>query len=176
MVGVRARHRPRGGRICSCAGWLRIAISGGVLLSALGFSSAWLAGGYRAGAAVLAALAVATVILLVRGLHRQRIDPAVLLWGLGATLVGGGVQAFSVLGGGLEVSQLAVFAFPLGSLVQAAFWPLALSVRLREQRRSWRTPIACTSKTRCRNAPRSSPPRWLRPRRRKRCQARSSPT
>ena len=117
-------------------GWLRIAISGGVLLSALGFlSSAWLAGGYRAGAAVLAALAVATVILLVRGLFTGSASIRLFTLGLGATLVGGGVQAFSVLGGGLEVSQLAVFAFPLGSLVQAAFWLLALSVRLRDERR-----------------------------------------
>ncbi|MCP5267935.1 MAG: response regulator [Zoogloeaceae bacterium] len=116
--------------------WARAAIGGGAVLSALGFlSSAWFADGYRAGSAVLVLLAVATLILLIRGVFSGNASIRLFTLGLAATMVGGGVQAYSVLGGALEVSPLAIFAFPLGSLVQAAFWLLALSVRLRDERR-----------------------------------------
>ena len=117
-------------------GRVRLAIGGSVALSAFCFlMSAWYAAGYRVGAALLFALALATFVLLLRGAFRG--DTAIRLFtlGLGATIIGGGMQAFSVIGNGVDVSRLAVFAFPLGSLVQAAFWLAALIVRLRAEQR-----------------------------------------
>lgn len=113
-------------------GRARATVGGFVLLSALGFfSSAWHAAGYRAGAAVLFALAVATFVQLGRVVFSG--DAAIRLFtlGLGATMVGGGAQAFSVIGTGVEVNRLAAFAFPLGSLFQAACWLAALIIRRR---------------------------------------------
>ncbi|HRE86154.1 MAG TPA: EAL domain-containing protein [Accumulibacter sp.] len=120
-------------------GRMRTAIGGSVLLSALLFlTSAWHAGGYRAGAAVLFVLAAVTMVLLVRGVVRGDSSLRLFTVGLGATIVGGGVQAFSVMGSGVEVSRLAAFAFPIGSLFQAAFWLAALIVRLRDEQRELR--------------------------------------
>jgi diguanylate cyclase (GGDEF)-like protein/PAS domain S-box-containing protein len=117
-------------------GRVRAAIGGFVVLSALCFlGSAWHATGYRAGAAVLSVLAVATMVLLVRGVFSGDASLRLFTLGLGATMVGGGVQAFSVVGSGLEVGRLAAFAFPLGSLCQAAFWLAALIIRLRGEHR-----------------------------------------
>ncbi|WP_313951961.1 putative bifunctional diguanylate cyclase/phosphodiesterase [Accumulibacter sp.] len=117
-------------------GRMRAAIGGCVLLSALCFlASAWHAGGYRAGAAVLFVLALATMVLLVRRAFAGDASIRMFTLGLGATMVGGGVQAFSVIGSGVEVSRLAAFAFPVGSLFQAAFWLAALIIRLREEHR-----------------------------------------
>jgi len=117
-------------------GRVRAAIGGFVLLSALCFlGSAWHAAGYRAGAAVLFVLAVATIVLLVRGVFRGDVSIRLFTLGLGATMVGGGLQAFSVIGSGVEVNRLAAFAFPIGSLFQAAFWLAALIIRLRGEHR-----------------------------------------
>ena len=118
-------------------GRVRAAIGGFVLLSAFFFvASAWHAAGYRAGAAVLLALALATIVLLVRGVFRGDTSIRLFTLGLGATMVGGGVQAFSVIGSGVEVSRMAAFAFPIGSLLQAAFWLAALIIRLRGEHRA----------------------------------------
>jgi len=117
-------------------GRVRVAIGGSVLLSALCFlGSAWHATGYRAGAAVLFVLAVATIVLLVREVFSGDASIRLFTLGLGATMVGGGIQAFSVIGSGVEVSRLAVFAFPIGSLFQAAFWLAAVIIRLRGEHR-----------------------------------------
>jgi diguanylate cyclase (GGDEF)-like protein len=117
-------------------GRARTAIAGSVLLSALFFlSSAWHAAAYRAGAAVLFVLAVATMVLLVKRVFSGDTSLRLFTLGLGATMVGGGVQAFSVIGSGLEVSRMAAFAFPLGSLFQAALWLAALIIRLRDEHR-----------------------------------------
>jgi diguanylate cyclase (GGDEF)-like protein/PAS domain S-box-containing protein len=117
-------------------GRVRAAIGGFVLLSALCFlASAWHPAGYRAGAAVLSVLAIATIVLLVRGVFKGDSSLRLFTLGLGATMVGGGVQAFSVVGSGVEVGRLAAFAFPIGSLLQAAFWLAALIVRLRREHR-----------------------------------------
>jgi len=121
-------------------GAARTIIGGGTVISALAFlSSAWLAGGYRFGAAVLAVLAVAVIVLLTKEIIKP--DPSIRLFalGLGATMVGGGIQAFSVVNGGAALSQMAVFAFPLGSVCQAALWLSALSVRLRDARQALET-------------------------------------
>ena len=117
-------------------GKVRAAIGGFVLLSALCFlASAWHAAGYRAGSAVLSVLAVATIVLLVRGMFKGDTSLRLFTLGLGATMVGGGVQAFSMVGSGVEVGRLAAFAFPIGTLFQAAFWLAALIVRLRSEHR-----------------------------------------
>ncbi len=117
-------------------GRARAAIGGGVLLSALCFLvSAWHAAGYRAGAAVLSVLALATVVLLVRRVFTGDASIRLFTLGLAATMVGGGVQAFSVIGSGVAVNRLAAFAFPIGSLLQAAFWLAALIIRLRAEHR-----------------------------------------
>ncbi|HRF03073.1 EAL domain-containing protein [Accumulibacter sp.] len=117
-------------------GRARTAIAGSVLLSALFFlSSAWYAAAYRAGAAVLFVLAMATMVLLAKRVFSGDTSLRLFTLGLGATMVGGGVQAFSVIGSGLEVSRMAAFAFPLGSLLQAALWLAALIIRLRDEHR-----------------------------------------
>ncbi|MCB1943143.1 MAG: EAL domain-containing protein, partial [Candidatus Accumulibacter sp.] len=117
-------------------GRARAAIGGGVLLSALCFLvSAWHAAGYRAGAAVLSVLALATVVLLVRRVFTGDASIRLFTLGLAATMVGGGVQAFSVIGSGVAVNRLAAFAFPIGSLLQAAFWLAALIISLRAEHR-----------------------------------------
>ena len=112
-------------------GRVRAAIGGFVLLSALCFlASAWHTAGYRAGAGVLFVLALATIVLLVRRVFNGDASIRLFTLGLAATMVGGGVQAFSVIGSGVNVSRLAAFAFPIGSLLQAAFWLAALSLSL----------------------------------------------
>ena len=117
-------------------GRVRAAIGGFVLLSALCFlASAWHTAGYRAGAAVLFVLAVATMLLLIRGVFSGDTSIRLFTLGLAATMVGGGIQAFSVIGSGVEVNRLAAFAFPIGSLLQAAFWLAALIIRLRGEHR-----------------------------------------
>lgn len=118
------------------SGRVRAAIGGFVVLSALCFlGSAWHPAGYRLGAAVLSVLAVATILLLVKGVLKGDASIRLFTLGLGATMVGGGVQAFSVIGSGVEVGRLAAFAFPIGSLLQAVFWLAALIVRLRGEHR-----------------------------------------
>lgn len=103
-----------------------------VLLSALGFlASAWHPAGYRAGAAVLFALAVAIFVQLSRVVLSGDASIRLFTVGLAATMVGGGVQAFSVIGTGVEVNRLAAYSFPLGSLAQAACWLAALIIRRR---------------------------------------------
>ncbi|MEO8409450.1 MAG: EAL domain-containing protein [Propionivibrio sp.] len=120
-------------------GKVRAAMGGTIALSALGFlASAWHPAGYRAGAIVLLVLAVATFVLLLREVFRGGAAIRLFTLGLGATMVGGGVQAFSVIGSSTAVSRLAIFAFPIGSLVQAAFWLAALIVRLRDEHRELR--------------------------------------
>lgn len=117
-------------------GKVRAALGGSVLLSALCFlASAWHTAGYRVGSAVLSVLAVATIVLLVRGVFKGDTSLRLFSLGLGATMVGGGVQAFSMVGSGVEVGRLAAFAFPIGTLLQAAFWLAALIVRLRSEQR-----------------------------------------
>ncbi|MBK8481338.1 MAG: diguanylate cyclase [Proteobacteria bacterium] len=111
-------------------GRARAAVGGFVVLSALGFlASAWHAAGYRVGAAILSGLALATIVQLARAVVSGDASIRLFTLGLGATMIGGGVQAFSVIGTGLQVNRLAAFAFPLGSLVQAAFWLAALIIR-----------------------------------------------
>lgn len=116
-------------------GWVRAAIGTSAFISALGFlSSAWHPAGYRAGAAVLSVLAVATIVLLVRGVFRGDASLRLFTLGLAATMIGGGVQAFSVIGSGVDINRMAAFAFPIGSLIQSAFWLVALIIRLRIER------------------------------------------
>ncbi len=116
----------------------RLILAGVFLSAAAFFSSAWHPLGYRAGSAVLASLALMTIVLLVRAVPRGDLSVRLFALGLGATMLGGGVQAYSVISGGADVSRLAVFAFPLGTFVQSVFWLAALSVRVRVERRALR--------------------------------------
>lgn len=112
----------------------RAVLGGLVGLSALLFlSSAWQAAGYRAGAALLFSLALTTIIFLGKSVFRGDTSIRLFTLGLAATMVGGGIQAFSIVATGISVPRLAAFAFPIGSLVQAAFWLAALIIRRQQE-------------------------------------------
>ncbi|MGB0723376.1 MAG: putative bifunctional diguanylate cyclase/phosphodiesterase [Gammaproteobacteria bacterium] len=117
---------------------LRRFIVGGVVLSMAFFvSSIWTFNGYRAGAFILAPLALAVMGLLVARLRDS--ETSSIRWfaaGLVATMVGGTVQASAVIGNGAGMSGLAAAAFPLGNLIESALWLAALAARLREDRAS----------------------------------------
>jgi diguanylate cyclase (GGDEF)-like protein len=111
-----------------------LGIAAGVGLASVAFlSSAWTTWGYRLGAMVLAVLAVVVLTLLVR---RLRTDDMALRWfaaGLGASMVGGGLQSASVVFDGAGLPEVFSVAFPIGNLVESVCWLVALAVRFRAE-------------------------------------------
>lgn len=118
-------------------GTARRMIEVSVAMSSLSFlSSAWFDYGYRIGSALLAVLAIAVITALVRGYRRHDLSIRLFSFGLATIMLGGGIQAASVIHSGGEIGSLAVFAFTLGSLVQSVLWLAALGVRSRENRQA----------------------------------------
>jgi diguanylate cyclase (GGDEF)-like protein len=114
----------------------RLVFQCGVALSALAFiSSAWWQWGYRVGSAMLAVLALMTLLELTRQLAHS--DRSFKLFALGfcATIVGGGTQALSVILGGATAGHWAIFAFPLGAFTQSVFWLAAVVTQVQSRRR-----------------------------------------
>jgi len=120
-------------------GAARTTIKFGVGLSALFFlSSAWFDAGYILGSLTIAP--VALVLIWQLFLHYKLSDLSKLFFSLGltATLAGGGIQAFSVIAGGDGLNWITVFAFPIGSLIQALFWMIGLTAKIRSNQKSLR--------------------------------------
>jgi len=114
--------------------WL---VSASVALSSLAFlSSAWFTQGYRVGAALLILLALSVTVLLLRRVRQLDLSMQLFTLGFIAIMVGGGVQAFSILHSGDQTSDLAAIAFPIGNLAQSILWLAALGVRNRNDRRA----------------------------------------
>jgi hypothetical protein len=112
---------------------LRVAVT----LCAAGFvSSAWFAGGYKLGAAMLAVVALAIVWALLRRLRKSDLPFKLFALGLTATMAGGATQAASILSGGSTGAYWPIFAFPLGAFLQGILWMLALVVRSETNRRT----------------------------------------
>ncbi len=113
---------------------LMLAIAAGVALASAGFlASAWTNWGYRLGAAMLAMLAVLVLSLLWR---RLRAKDASLRWlaaGLGAAMLGGGLQATSIAVDGVALPGVLSVAFPIGNLVESICWLIALTLRFRAE-------------------------------------------
>jgi diguanylate cyclase (GGDEF)-like protein len=107
-----------------------------VAVSALAFlSSAWWQPGYRTGAAVLAVLAVLTLVELTRQLARSDLSFKLFALGFCATIVGGGTQALSVIVGGASAGHWAIFAFPVGAFIQSILWLAAVATQVQTRRR-----------------------------------------
>jgi diguanylate cyclase (GGDEF)-like protein len=108
-----------------------------VTLCAAGFvSSAWFAGGYKFGAAMLALGAMAIAWALLRRLRKSDLPFKLFALGLTATMAGGATQAASILSGGGTGAYWPIFAFPLGAFLQGILWMLALVVRSETNRRT----------------------------------------
>ena len=116
-------------------GTLRRVIIGGVALSALGFlNSAWHVGSYRFAAAVLAPLSVVVLMLLAWRLRRDNVAMRWFAAGLATSMIGGGIQAVSIIAPDAGLPGTASFAFLLGNLLESACWMIALAMHLRAER------------------------------------------
>jgi diguanylate cyclase (GGDEF)-like protein len=103
------------------------------LASAAFLSSAWTTWGYRMGALILAVLAL---LLLRQLLRRLRDADTALRWfaaGLGASWLGGTLQAASVVADRVALPGIFSVAFPIGNLVEAICWLIALACKFRDQ-------------------------------------------
>jgi len=121
---------------------LALTIGAGVAVASMGFlASAWTTWGYRLGAVVLAVLAVLVLPLLWR---RQQGADASLRWfaaGLGAAMLGGGLQATSVAVDSVALPGVVSMAFPIGNLVESICWLIALTLKFRAEHVADRTQL-----------------------------------
>ncbi|MEJ1355113.1 MAG: ATP-binding protein [Candidatus Sedimenticola sp. (ex Thyasira tokunagai)] len=119
----------------SLKGFSRRIIITGVILSCGGFlSSAWFNGGYKTGSMLLALLAILTLYFLIQRLRQNLPGVRWFSLGLMATMIGGGLQAFSVVNSGEGMSEMTIFAFPLGTAFESTFWLVAMTIILRTER------------------------------------------
>lgn len=108
----------------------------GVFLTCFSFIlSYWVPNSYYVGAVILLPVALMTFLILAKNLKRGETAIKWFSLGLMASVIGGGVQAFSIISGGSGVNGLASFAFILGSLFESAVWLFAIALRLRQDRR-----------------------------------------
>jgi diguanylate cyclase (GGDEF)-like protein len=122
---------------------LRLGIVAGIALTSIGFlSAAWTSWGYRLGALTLALLAVLVLVLLVRRLlepaaaEATRTSPAAFRWfaaGLAASILGGGLQATSIVAETVAIPGAFSTAFAVGNLVESLCWLMALALHFRAQ-------------------------------------------
>jgi len=85
--------------------------------------------------------ALISIVLLVTRVRDTDIAVRIFALGLGATIVGGGTQALSIVFANTGGSWVAVYSFTMGSFVQAMLWMLAITTRTRAERQrllSWR--------------------------------------
>jgi signal transduction histidine kinase/CheY-like chemotaxis protein len=104
-------------------------------------ASAWWPATYRMASLALGLAALISIVLLVTRLRDTDIAVRIFALGLGATVVGGGTQALSIVFAETGGSWLAVYSFTIGSFIQAMLWMLAISTRTRTERQrllSWR--------------------------------------
>lgn len=111
----------------------------GVGLAGLAFlSSAWLQFGYRIGSILLALMSVIVIWQLKTKFRNSDTSVKLFAVGIATTMIGGGLQAYSVVAGGEGLSWVAVVAFPLGSFMQALLWFAALHAKIETDRQSLR--------------------------------------
>ena len=117
-------------------GLTRMLIGGGQVLSAAVFVAAiWWPPGYRMGSLVLGINAGLTMVLLMRHVRHPDVPVRLFAAGFVATMIGGGMQSLSVAMPAFESHRYAVYAYALGGFVQVLFWLLAVTTRLRHERR-----------------------------------------
>ncbi len=107
----------------------------GVSIGGLAFlSSAWLDWGYRLGSIMLALMSVIVIWQLKTKFRDSDTSVKLFAVGIATTMIGGGVQAYSVIAGGEGMSWFAVVAFPVGSFTQALLWFAALHSKIETDR------------------------------------------
>lgn len=115
---------------------VRRLIVGGVALGAFGFlTSATSTEGYRVGAALVMLLTALVMALLLYRLRNE--DKPAMRWfaaGLLASMLGGCVQALTILPIGAALPGAASSAFLLGTLIESVCWMIALAMQLRIDR------------------------------------------
>ena len=117
-------------------GVLLYSITGGLVLTCSSFFvSYWFPWLYKLGASFIIPLALLTISILIFSMKKG--DQAIrwIALGLMASLMGGGVQAVTIISGGAGITGIANFAFAIGNLLESGFWLFALGIRLREDHR-----------------------------------------
>jgi len=104
-------------------------ISGASIVTLLFFSSPYYTKGYEFGAIGLALLAMFALFILVKNVSLRATSEKLFALGLISSVSIGSLQAFSVFTG-LEFGGFAIFSFPVGSLIGATFWLMAITDRL----------------------------------------------
>jgi diguanylate cyclase (GGDEF)-like protein len=121
-------------------GLRRVIITGIAITSVAFLAAAWTTWGYRVGALGLAMLAILVLLLLAQRLLDAAPDSAptgsraALRWfaaGIGASMIGGGLQAVSILGVGAGTPDVLAVAFAIGNLVESLCWLIALALHFR---------------------------------------------
>ena len=116
-------------------GSARIIIGLGQVISAASFLGAiWWPVGYRAGSMILAANAAVTMVFLMRHIRDADLPTRLFTAGFTAAMIGGGIQSLSVALDLGAVFKFAVYSYAIGGFVQAMFWMVAITTRLRQER------------------------------------------
>ncbi len=119
----------------------RILIIGVGLAGVAFLSSAWLQSGYRIGSICLALMSIIVIWQLKTKFRNSDASVKLFAIGIATTMIGGGVQSYSVVAGGEGLSWLAVVAFPVGSFMQALLWFAALHAKIETDRQSLRAKL-----------------------------------
>ncbi|MGB1109640.1 MAG: 7TM diverse intracellular signaling domain-containing protein, partial [Gammaproteobacteria bacterium] len=116
-------------------GWARVVLIGAVALTCLVYMTAiWTPTSYRLASALLLLITFFTLFLLYDRLRGREASVRWFAAGFAATMIGGSIQAGAVITGGAGFNSLAVAAFPIGTLFEAAFWMIAVTSALRGER------------------------------------------
>ena len=116
-------------------GIIRKILTIGVALSGLAFfSSAWVVEGYKLGSFLLAPMSLIVIWQLIAKSKKSDLSIRLFSLGVATAMLGGGMQAYSVISSGYGLNWIAVFAFPMGSFVQAIFWMASLSSKIKSDR------------------------------------------
>lgn len=93
------------------------------------FSSPFFTKGYELGALGLASLAIVVIVVILRGYSTRTVSERLFAIGLLSAVSIGMLQAVSVFTG-TDFFGFAIFAFPVGNLVESTFWLLAIVNRM----------------------------------------------
>jgi diguanylate cyclase (GGDEF)-like protein len=109
----------------------------GIILAALAFlSSAWDFTAYRIGSVILLGLTVSAMVASIRQLRRHDVSTRWFAAGVTALMIGGATQSLAMFAPGTGTTGLAGVVFPIGILVQAACWLIALISRFAAHRKA----------------------------------------
>lgn len=109
----------------------------GIILAALAFlSSVWDSTAYRIGSVILLVLTVSALVASIRRLRRRDVAMRWFAAGVTALMIGGVTQSLAMFAPGTGMTGLAGIVFPIGILLQAAFWLIALVSRFAAHRKA----------------------------------------